>query len=148
MNTDKITISAGIFLIVDDKILLGHPTNSSWKYTYSIPKGLVDEGENIQTAAIRECKEEVGIDLLKLIPGFDINKCATGIINYIKKNEVVKQVHYFIVRTTLKELELNSDIIPKDMLQLEEVDWAGFLTKEEAREKIFWRQKELLEFLK
>jgi hypothetical protein len=32
---------------------------------------------------------------------------------------------------------LNSEIIPFDRLQLGEVDWAGFLTKEEAMPKYF-----------
>ena len=31
------------------------------------------------------------------------------------------------------------DIIPKEQLQLEEVDWAGFIGIEEAKSKIFWR---------
>lgn len=92
---NNITISAGIVLIVDNRILLCHPTNNKWKDSFSIPKGLVDECESIQSAAIRECKEEVGIDLVSLFPNFDINKCQTGIVDYIKKEKLVKQVYYY-----------------------------------------------------
>ena len=143
-----VTISAGIVLIVDNKILLCHPTNHEWKNTFSIPKGMVDEGESIQDAALRECFEEVGLDLKKLIPEFDINKYESGIVDYVKKGKLVKQVHYYVVNTTLKELKLSSETLPKEMLQIEEVDWAGFLKKEEAKEKAFWRLHSVLDLLK
>jgi hypothetical protein len=41
---------------------------------------------------------------------------------------------------------LNSEIIPFDRLQLGEVDWAGFLTKE-SMPKIFHRVKHLLDLI-
>jgi hypothetical protein len=41
---------------------------------------------------------------------------------------------------------LNSEIIPFDRLQLGEVDWAGFLTKEESMPKIH-RVKHLLDLI-
>jgi 8-oxo-dGTP pyrophosphatase MutT (NUDIX family) len=43
------------------KILICHATNSSWK-TWTIPKGLKDNGEECFNAALRELKEETGID--------------------------------------------------------------------------------------
>ena len=39
------------------------------------------------------------------------------------------------------------DKINKENLQLTEVDWAGFLTKEEAQNKIFWRFKSMLDLI-
>jgi 8-oxo-dGTP pyrophosphatase MutT (NUDIX family) len=57
---DKI-ISSGLFLLnKDNKVLICHPTNhkaTSW----SIPKGKVDEGESLISAAIRETYEESNI---------------------------------------------------------------------------------------
>lgn len=55
---------AGIVLLDEktNEILLGHPTNSSWK-NWTIPKGEIDDGELITTCAVREFKEETGIEL-------------------------------------------------------------------------------------
>ena len=55
---------AGVCIIYDNKILLVHPTNASWqKRTLGIPKGKVEKGEDVLTGAIRELKEETGIEL-------------------------------------------------------------------------------------
>lgn len=138
--------SAGTFLIVDNRILLCHPTNSPWAGTYSIPKGLIDSGETESQAAIRECFEETGIDIKGLIN----EKSAFKVVSYFKgkSTQPFKQVKYFTVNTTLDKLGLSDYIIPREKLQIEEVDWAGFLTKEEAKEKIFYRFRRLLDELK
>ena len=61
-----ITISSGIVLIYNNRILLCHPTNSKWIKTYSIPKGKKEKNnETLLETAIRETKEETGIDLNK-----------------------------------------------------------------------------------
>lgn len=45
-----------------NKFLVGHPTHSRWN-NWSIPKGLMEKGEDIQTVCFRELKEETGIDV-------------------------------------------------------------------------------------
>lgn len=135
-------ISAGLLIIQDNKILLAHPTNAPWKNSYSIPKGGVEEGENFIETALRETKEEVGLE----IPFNLIDRNNKYIINYKnKKGQVYKKVYYFIVKV---EKNTFPTIIPNKYLQLEEVDWAGFLEFSTANEKIFWRFKEMLNFLK
>ena len=57
-------ISCGLVLIKDKKILLVHPTNSIGK-SFSIPKGMINKDEDYITCAIRETKEEVGIEIKK-----------------------------------------------------------------------------------
>jgi len=37
-----------------------------WDYEYGFPTGLIDEGEDVATAASRELKEETGLDLVKV----------------------------------------------------------------------------------
>ena len=54
-------ISAGIIIRYKDSILLCHPTNAPWKDSYSFPKGLVEDDEDLIDAAIRECFEGFGI---------------------------------------------------------------------------------------
>jgi hypothetical protein len=39
----------------------------------------------------------------------------------------------------LSEIGLETEIVPKKQLQVEEVDWAGFLTADEIKEKSFHR---------
>jgi len=59
-------ITCGFFIINDkEEILLCHPTNSPHN-TFSIPKGLINDGESELEAACRETLEETGIDLLSL----------------------------------------------------------------------------------
>jgi len=130
--------SAGIVLIKDNKILLCHPTSASWTGTYSIPKGHIEDGESISDAAIRETKEEVGI----IVPERFL-KDEKAIDYKDKSGRIYKKVYYYVV-----DADDIPDIIPKDSLQLEEVDWAGFLDYQQAQKKIFWRFKSMLELIK
>jgi len=131
--------SAGLVILYDNKILLVHPTGSKWYGTYSIPKGLIEEGEDSLEAAIRETEEEIGIK-------FDreqVKPDSEGYVNYRDENgNIFKRVYFFII-------ELKEPIkIDSSKLQREEVDYAGFLTKEDAEKRIYWRFRPLLKFLK
>ena len=39
-------------------------------------------------------------------------------------------------------------VVNKNKLEKREVDWAGFLDKDEALSRIFWRFEEMLKFIK
>ena len=132
-------ISAGILLLLNNKLLLCHPTNASWTGTYSPPKGLIDDGEDLIDAAIRECQEEVGITITR--EQITDRFC----VPYRKGRNLFKKVYLFKVKiNSLEEVGLSSEIVEKNNLQLEEVDWAGFLSRTEVEEKIFWRFKPIL----
>lgn len=135
--------SAGLALIRKGTILLGHPTNAPWKGQYSIPKGNVNEGEDLIDAAIRETKEEIGIVIRKS----DVQK-TPHLIEYKKTPQLsaYKRVYYFIA--DVSAYYSIPDIIPKNMIQLEEVDYAKFFTKQEAKSLIFHRQLEILQYVK
>ncbi len=137
-DNKNIKIAAGLVVIQDNKILLVHPTNSLWWKTYSIPKGEVEKNEGYLEAAIRETYEETGLKIHKN----EVSKENSGVINYIDdKGNIYKKVYYFIVHLNYK--------VDKDMfkLQLEEVDWVGFVSKPDAEKKIFGRFKLLLNLL-
>ena len=65
--------SAGIlaYKYVDGalKVMLAHPGGPFWmkkdKASWSIPKGLLEDGEETKSAAIREFKEEIGCTIEK-----------------------------------------------------------------------------------
>lgn len=131
--------SAGLLIIYDNKMILAHPSKKSLKAgTYTIPKGKLEKGETYLDAAIRETKEEIGIDI-----NIDIIDKTPHIINYTnEKNIIYKTLTYFIVY-------LDEEIpIDNDKLDKKEVDWAGYLDKEESRFRIFWRFGEMLDYLK
>ena len=138
-------ISAGLIITFNDKILLCHPTNASWVSSFSFPKGEVNEGESLIDAAIRECFEETSLKVRK----FQIVDVENPIkVTYFKKRVAFKEVYLFKVPindlSEIIDLEL---VIPIEKLQVSEIDWAGFLTKEEAKIKIFWRFQHLLNII-
>ena len=59
-----------------------------------------------------------------------------------KKGKIYKQVYYYVVNLDSCDFYI-PDVISKEQLQLEEVDWAGFVTIEEAKTKILWRFKNI-----
>ena len=130
--------SSGLVIIYDNKILLEHPTGQKWFSTYSIPKGHIEEGEDHLSAALRETEEELGIKFTA--DQFDPHD--KGYINYTDADgNIYKKVYFYVIRL---DAPINID---KTKLQKEEIDWAGFLSKEEAEKRIFWRFKPLLVYL-
>jgi 8-oxo-dGTP pyrophosphatase MutT (NUDIX family) len=80
--------TCGIFLYdtVQKKILACHASKSSWK-TWSIPKGLKEDGEDCYTAAARELREETGISLEEL----NIRKTySLETVKYQKQNKFLE----------------------------------------------------------
>lgn len=133
-------ITAGILIVLNNKVLLCHPTNASWINTFSPPKGLIEDGESIIDAAIRECFEETSIVIDRSKIGKEF------IVNYKKGNFTYKRAHLFLYQiNSLSEIQLTSDLVEKEKLQIDEVDWVGFISKEEANKKIFWRFKHILD---
>jgi 8-oxo-dGTP pyrophosphatase MutT (NUDIX family) len=138
--------SAGLVILYDNKILLGHTTGRSWYSSYGIPKGGIDDGETPIDAAIRETFEEVGLKINKN----QIDPVEyTFSLGYTKnKKQIKKIVHYFIVKIdSLSDIGLSTLKIPKSQLQIEEIDWAGFLDLTEASKRIMKSQKSLLDHL-
>lgn len=132
----KLNLSAGFVIVQDNRILLGHPTGDFWYSSYSIPKGHVEEGEGFLEAATRETKEEVGITI-------DPSEVVSGphFVDYTDGKKIFKRVYYFVVHPS-------SEITKRDLKpQGSEIDWAGFLTREEAEKRISPRLKEVLKHL-
>jgi ADP-ribose pyrophosphatase YjhB (NUDIX family) len=132
----QLQLSAGLVIIQSGAILLGHPKGQKWYGTYSFPKGHVEEGEDLLEAAIRETREEVGVT----IDPEDVIDVEPRFIDYKdKQGNLYKRVYYFVVSPFQN---ITQDMIIPDK---EEIDWAGFILKDAAEARIFWRLKPVLE---
>ena len=147
INNDEpiIKFAAGVAIVYDNSILLVHPTNASWqKNTLGIPKGKIESGEDPLDAAIREVKEEIGIDI---DPNSLYPEAFTS-PKYNKKGEVESHLIYFILNIeSLSDIGLETNKVPKCQLQIEEIDWAGFVNIKDAYEKMNTHQRLILDRL-
>jgi len=138
--------TAGVAIKWGNKILVVHPTNGSWnKSAYGIPKGGIEHGESEKEAAIRELKEETGI----IIRSNELD-LAPQVANHFGKNGKVKsQLIYFTMTIDSPEqIGLNDHRVPKSQLQLDEVDWAGFIDIDVVYSKMHISQMIILDRMK
>lgn len=143
--------SAGIAIVYTNPeskkpmILLVHPTGSSWvKATMGIPKGRMEDGESPEEAAFRETFEETGLRIRPDQVELGIQTAEVWSGTKFKNN-----IHYLICRISeLSEIGLSSMRVPKEQLQLEELDWAGFMDIEEAYTHVSAAQRIILDRLR
>lgn len=57
-----VTCGTYLYSTKTKKLLICHPTHSRWN-NWSIPKGVMEKGEDIRTVSFRELQEETGIDI-------------------------------------------------------------------------------------
>ena len=116
-------VSAGFIIIDPDtkKVLACHPTNGSKDefFSYDIPKGHIEEGEDALTAARRELNEETGIELPEDLPESDIYEI--GRVTYRSD----KKLHLFSLEYKVVPQALHCDSMF--------VDSFGFWKKENDR---------------
>ena len=112
-------VGTGALILQDGKLLLirrgAQPGQGKW----SIPGGLVELGENVQDAMVRETKEEVGLDVeaVKLMDVFDsVTLDDQGRIQY---HFVVVN---FLVRVVGGTVRTASDILEARWVRVEEVE--------------------------
>ena len=78
-------------------------------------------------AALRELREETGI----ILQPEQLDPSSESV--HISRKNIEWMLFYFICKINdLSEIGLDSERLPNDMLQLEEIDWGKFVTAEEA----------------
>jgi len=60
------SLAVDIIILFDSKIVLIKRGRDPFKDSFAIPGGFVEYGEKVENAAIREAKEETGLDVTKL----------------------------------------------------------------------------------
>jgi predicted NUDIX family NTP pyrophosphohydrolase len=126
------------------EILLAHPGGPFWKNkdagAWTIPKGEPADGEDLLAAAIREFKEELGVD-------------ATGPFQSLGSitQKAGKVVHAWAFEGDLDPAEIQSNVFEMEWpprsgrkIAFPEVDRAEFFSLEEARGKMNAAQVEFL----
>ena len=120
---------SAIYLIIrneDGNILLQRRQGTKlWPGFLALPAGHIDEGENAYEAAIREAKEELGINILSsdIIDTFVVNRKNKSLPPYydiyfeIKKYEGIIQINEPEKCSELVWYDINS--LPDDMVNFE-----------------------------
>lgn len=95
------TVSAGgVVLNSRGEVLVVNQRGNSW----SLPKGHVDPGEDLLTAARREIYEESGVDALKLIVELGSYERARIGKHGGEDHTELKTLHFFLFKTDQMEL--------------------------------------------
>lgn len=117
--------SCGCIIIKNNKVLLALEKNGKF---WGFPKGHMEEGENEIETALREVKEEVGLDV-------EIDADKRYVLNYIINDEIDKTVIFYLAIPKSEKLEKQED-------EIEDIKWCDF---EEALDLLtFDNSKEML----
>lgn len=86
-------------------LLIKHANGGHW----SFPKGHVEQGESEVETAMREIKEETGIDVI-------VDPTFREVVSYSPKREIMKDVIYFIAKAK------THDYVPQEE-EISEIKW-------------------------
>ena len=107
MKTEK---SCGCIIIKDDRVLLIGAKDDDGRLFWSFPKGHQEKDETDVETAIRETKEETGLDI-RII---DTNPIKTG--HFIHSGTTYKNILLFIAEPLTKEFKPQED-------EVEQIKW-------------------------
>lgn len=101
--------SCGCIIINDNKVLLVYEKNREF---WGFPKGHMEEGENEIETALREVKEEVGLDVQ-----IDTEKRYT--LNYIIRDEIDKTTVLYVATPKNEKIVIQES-------EIEKIKWCDF----------------------
>jgi predicted NUDIX family NTP pyrophosphohydrolase len=127
------------------QIFLVHPGGPFWKNkdlnSWSIPKGEIENEEDLKNTALREFEEETGIVLS------DEDKEKIFYLGEVKsKNKIV---YVFTLEKDLgDEIKIKSNLVKTEFGEFPEIDKGEYFDLEVAKEKLVNYQKKLIEMVK
>jgi len=116
---DQPVVGIGVVIVNDGKIVLAQRGNEPGKGKWSIPGGLVDLGESILGAVIREAKEETCLDVEKPLLVDVVDNVTFDDEGKIKYHYVI--VDYF-VHVKGGQLKAASDVVDLRWVPFDEVE--------------------------
>lgn len=146
MHEMKKLISAGILINSKGKFLLIHPYKGCDK-CWGVPKGKMEPNETLLDTAIREVKEETGLDMRELADKLYI---SSEPIYDFKVGNNNKHVYIFYAEDTdgflqKKELHCNTYIEGKTVHEIDNFMWCSL---REIEEKLTKSQKGLIDLIR
>ena len=94
--------SCGVVLLNSNKVLLLQHPDTTTSGHWDFPKGHIEKGEDEIQTALRELKEETGIDKAKIIDDFH------NLISYSKET-ILKEVVFFLGITNQEKVSISSE---------------------------------------
>jgi len=129
---DQPVVGIGVVIIKEGEIALIKRGNEPSKGKWTIPGGLVELGENLETAVIRETKEEVCLDV--------DNVQLIDVVDNIDLDEHGKVKYHYIIIDYLVHVKSGNIQAASDA---EELNWVPFVEVESynltASFRIFFR---------
>jgi predicted NUDIX family NTP pyrophosphohydrolase len=127
------------------QVFLVHPGGPFWENkdlnSWSIPKGEIENEEDLKNTALREFKEETGIVLT------DEDKEKIFYLGEVKsKNKIV---YVFALEKDLgDDIKIKSNLVKTEFGEFPEVDKGEYFDLEVAKEKLVSYQKDLIKMIK
>ena len=81
---------------------------------WDLPKGKLDEGENLEACAVREVTEETGLSAIEI----EQPLCVTYHTYHEFGKHILKESHWYLMKTAAK-----SDLIPQVEEDIEKCEW-------------------------
>lgn len=113
MKTSTATSAGGVVFGDDDRIVLLGYTTPTGKKRWSLPKGALESGETPEQAAVREVREETGLDAEIIAKAQTIDYWFVWAADDTRYH---KYVHYFAMRATGGDFSRRDD-------EAERVEW-------------------------
>ena len=101
--------SCGCIIIKNKKVLLVYEKNRNF---WGFPKGHMEDGETEIETALREVKEEVGLDV-------EIDKDRRYTLNYVIRDEIDKTTVLYIAKAKNEEIIMQEN-------EIENIRWCSF----------------------
>jgi 8-oxo-dGTP diphosphatase len=136
---NKPVVGVGAIILDEDRILLEKRKNSPGKGKWSVPGGLVDLGETVEEAVIREVKEETGLEVY--------NPRLVDVVSYVSLDKRGLVVYHYVI---IDYLVTSGGGEPKAASDAEDLKWVPFYKVEEydlteSFKRFFKQNREKLE---